>query len=541
MPDEERNVMRPERKNTAGASAQDVETLSERLREARDLVEAIVSVVRLPLVVLDGDLRIESASPAFYTRFRRAPEETIGRRIHGLEGWDFPELRGTLAQVIERGVMITGSEITHEFPVIGATTLRFTARAIGAEGAPRRILLAFDGERSLDETTHSGQDDFLAVLSHELRAPLHAIAGWSSVLGQGQPDAETIVKAADVIERSVRIQTKLIEELLDMSRMTIGTLRLELFPVDMVGVVEAGLDLLRPSAESGDVRLESHVERPIPPVRGDSYRLQQVVTNLVSNAIQFTPRGGLAQVTLGRSGEHVRLMVRDTGRGIAPELLPFIFDRFRQAEPPTGRTRGGLGLGLAIVRHLVEQHGGWVKAESAGEGRGATFIVDLPVARPSRSEPAATSAAASSSATTAASGVGGVSPLRGLRVLVVDDEEDARELLLTVLAQYGGEAAAVASAAEALMVIQRDRPDLVVSDIGMPHEDGYMFLRKLRALSPERGGATPAVAVTAFAREEDARRAREAGYQMHLAKPVDPTQLVQVLAAVAAEARGRHG
>jgi CheY-like chemotaxis protein len=385
------------------------------------------------------------------------------------------------------------------------------------------------------------RDEFLTIFCHELRAPLHALAGWSYLLRYGNPDEQMRAKAAEMIERGVRTQTQLLDDLLDVSRMASGLLHLELVPVNLAGVVEAAVEALRSSAESGGVHLESTVDGPIPLVRGDSHRLQQVVSNLISNAVTSTPPGGRVEVMLGRSGASVRVTVRDTGRGISAGLLPFVFDLVHPAEAGTGRARGAIGLRLTIVQNLVEQHGGTVRAESAGEGKGAVFSVDLPVTSTGNPEAASTrigreAVGGSPPGPPASVGVD-ASSLRGLRVLVVDDEEDGRDLLLTILSQHGVEVTAVNSAAEALIAIERDRPDLLLSDIGMPRENGYTLVRKLRALSPERGGSTPAMAVTAFASEEDARRAREAGYQMHLPKPVEPADLLRALITLAAAKR----
>jgi hypothetical protein len=369
------------------------------------------------------------------------------------------------------------------------------------------------------------KDDFMAMLSHELRAPLTPILGWTSVLRRGQLDARQTDHALAVIERNVMLQAQLIRDLLDVSHIVSGTLRMELGRLDLGAVVDAALETVRPAAEAKGVTLERSGSDEALPVTGDAARLQQVVWNLVSNGIKFTPAGGRVEVTLGREGGSARLRVRDDGIGIDAAFLPHVFERFRQAAGGIARSHGGLGLGLTIVRHLVEAHGGRVEAASGGQGAGACFSVELPLA------PAE---AARAEAATAADVAPEGPKLSGVKVLVVDDESDTREMLRMVLSLEGAQVRVAGSVREALAAFSEERPDLVVSDIGMPTEDGYALLAKLRALPREVGGGVPAVALTALAAADDVERSRAAGYELHLTKPIEPQSVVAALASVVA-------
>jgi signal transduction histidine kinase len=374
------------------------------------------------------------------------------------------------------------------------------------------------------------KDEFLATLSHELRTPLNAILGWSQMLRAGRLDAATTARALETIERNARSQAQLIADILDVSRIITGKLRLQLGPVELPRIVETVLDSVRPAADAKSIRLTVGLEPLSALVLGDADRLQQVIWNLLSNAIKFTPRDGHVHVELRQPDSgNVELRVSDTGVGIRPDFLPYVFDRFRQAESTTTRTHGGLGLGLSIVRHLVEQHGGTVQVESPGEGQGAAFLVRLPV------RPAAEAAAAADQrpGEEEREEPRSLPPLDGVHVLVMDDEPDTRDLVETVLSHSGAQVTAVPSTAEALEALDRLRPDVLISDIGVPGEDGYSLMRKVRAREPERGGQMPALALTAYARTEDRVQALAAGFQMHVAKPVDPTELVAAVASLA--------
>jgi CheY-like chemotaxis protein len=329
-----------------------------------------------------------------------------------------------------------------------------------------------------------------------------------------------------VIERNVRVQTQLIEDLLDVSRIVTGKLRVEVRPIELVPVIEAGLDAVRPSADAKEIALAVELEPRAVRVLGDPDRLQQVVWNLASNAVKFTPRGGRVQVSLRQTDSHILLVVHDSGKGIPADFLPHVFERFRQADSTSTRKYGGLGLGLAIVRHLVELHGGTVQAESGGLDQGATFTVRLPLLE--AAQPSARGAGAAEGAGEDGAAVN----LGGVRVLLVDDETDSRDFLSMTLRQYGAEVTALGTAEEAVSALQRERPDVLVSDIAMPGEDGYALIRRVRALGAERGGQVPAAALTAYAKGEDTTRALSAGYQVHLPKPVEPTELATAVATL---------
>jgi CheY-like chemotaxis protein len=372
------------------------------------------------------------------------------------------------------------------------------------------------------------KDEFLATLSHELRTPLSAMLGWSQLL-QGEENRETLEEGLAVIERNARAQTQLIEDLLDMSRIVSGKIRLDVQQVDLAAVIRAAAELLKPSADAKGVRLHCVLDPLASPVTGDPNRLQQVVGNLLSNAIKFTSKGGRVEILLERVNSHVEVTVSDTGQGIAPDFLPHVFDRFRQADASTTRKFGGLGLGLSIVKQLVELHGGTVRAKSAGEGKGATFVVALPLAAskrrgPDEEHPATPGYRAMRDSATVSLG--------GARLLIVDDDPDARELIGRLLEERGADIYKAESAEEGLRVLQDKKLDAVLSDIGMPRKDGYDFIREVRALPPDSGGRVPAIALTAFARSEDRTRAMMAGYQVHLAKPVEPEELIVTVASL---------
>jgi PAS domain S-box-containing protein len=405
-----------------------------------------------------------------------------------------------------------------------------------SEAARQALLQAERAARAEAERVGQMKDEFLATLSHELRTPLNAILGWAQILQKG--DAPTnpsdVRDGLAVIERNARAQRQIIEDLLDMSRIVSGRVRLDVTRVDLGSVIAAAVDTVRPAADAKSVRVASVLDPLAGPVSGDADRLQQVFWNLLSNAVKFTPRGGRVQVVLERVNSHLEVAISDSGEGIAPEFLPHVFDRFRQADASTTRRHGGLGLGLAIVRQLVELHGGVVRAKSLGVGQGATFVVSIPL-MPVRSDPGTNDAAT----TAGAEKPGAAAPpdtclqLTGVRVLVVDDEHDSRAMIERVLTDCYAVVATAASAAEAIDRLAGDRFDVLVSDIGMPGEDGYDLLRRVRALGPDRGGAIPAVALTAYARTEDRMKAVLAGFQLHMAKPVEPAELITMVASLA--------
>jgi PAS domain S-box-containing protein len=383
-----------------------------------------------------------------------------------------------------------------------------------------RAALAIDNARLYRDAQEANRtkDEFLGTVSHELRTPLTAILGWAHIL-EKKRDPESIERGLAIIERNAKSQAQIIEDILDVSRIISGKLRLDLRAVELAPAVQAAIDVVRPSAEARGIELAARLEEGLGQVLGDADRLQQVAWNLLSNAIKFTPKGGRVELHMTRVGSAARMVVRDTGKGIDPEFLPHVFERFRQADSSTSRAHAGLGLGLSIVRHIVELHGGYVRAESAGKGKGATFVVDVPLHAPTR--------VAEARASTPSPSPNG-RRLDGLKVLVVDDEPDARDLIAVILGDQGAEVTTAASASEAFKQIVSVRPDVLVSDIGMPGEDGYWLIRKVRALKDDLA-RVPAIALTAYARADDARKAFLAGYQMHVAKPVEPATLTAVV------------
>ena len=393
-----------------------------------------------------------------------------------------------------------------------------------AEEYREALLVSERAARSEAERATRLKDEFVATLSHELRTPLNAIVGWASIL-RADRRGETITQGVEVIERNAKLQAQMIEELLDMSRIISGKLLFELEPTDVAKLVEAAVAAVRPTADARGILLNTTVSR-CRNVNADPARLQQVTWNLLTNALKFTPRGGQVNIGLSEIEEHVEMTVSDTGQGIKPEFLPFVFDRFRQADASTTRRHGGLGLGLSIVKSLVELHGGSVEVDSPGEGRGATFTVRLPI--PTLPQEVLASPPEPQSHSTP--------ELAGLRILVVDDEDDARTLARRVLEERGAQVITVSSAAEAIASIgDNNPPNVMVSDIGMPEQDGYDLIKQMRAL-PGDAGRVPAVALTALARAEDRKRALSAGYQKHVSKPVDPAELVSVIASLAGRA-----
>jgi signal transduction histidine kinase len=371
------------------------------------------------------------------------------------------------------------------------------------------------------------KDEFLAVLSHELRTPLNAIVGWVHLLQMGTLGAAETAKALQTIGRNAHVQSQIISDILDVSSIIAGKLRLQVEHANFIAVVEAALETVKPLALAKGVRLETELSADARNVDGDPGRLQQVVWNLLSNAIKYAPPSGLVRARLARADERLELTIEDDGPGVKPEFLPYVFDRFRQADSSSSRPKGGLGLGLAIVKHIVELHGGTVSARNRAPGPGAAFTISLPQENKSRAQSAMARAVS-----VAAIARGHEMPLDGVRALVVDDEEDARTLVAAVLESYGADVQTAASGMEALPIVERERPDVLISDIEMPGEDGYELMRKLRRLPPGKGGQTPAVALTAYARPEDKDAAIRAGFQVHLAKPVSPLELLRIVTTI---------
>ncbi|MFY9558314.1 MAG: ATP-binding protein [Blastocatellia bacterium] len=450
----------------------------------------------------------------------------ISQRLHGYL-LAMPSVPGDasfeqMQQSARIAPLIEGERIIGTITVIEDVTER-----VEREDQLVRLLGREKAARAEAETANRAKDEFLATVSHELRTPLNSISGWVQLLRNGKLEGKDSKHALDAIQRGVTAQTRLIEDILDASRIITGKLHLDFGPVDLVSVIDAALDTVRPAAVLKQVELVEDLNRRCGLVSGDPNRLQQVVCNLLSNSIKFTPNGGRIEIVLERVGSQAEIRLKDTGQGIDPAFLPYVFDRFRQANSTSARKHGGLGLGLAIVRYLVEMHGGKVHATSDGEGLGSTFTVRLPVMEIAQSGDPRDLAGVESEDRDSLAG-----PV-GVRLLIVDDEPDAREMLHVMFEQHGFETRTAATAREALEVLDEWVPDVLVSDIGMPSEDGYALIGKVRALEPERGGHIPAVALTGYAGSEDRQRLLSAGYQICVAKPADFAELTRTVVGLA--------
>jgi len=481
--------------------------------------------------------------------YNRRWYEYTGTTSAEMEGWGWQSVHDpdVLPGVIKRWSesLATGEAFEMEFPLRGAdgSYRSFLTRVTPLKDGGGRVLRWFGTNTDVEELRHTLRqaeesnrlkDEFLATLSHELRTPMTAIVGWTRLLRTSNFDETARARALETVERNARAQTRLIDDLLDVSSVVTGNLRLDVRPVDLGPVVAAAADAVRPAAAAKGITLQVLIEPETGLASGDPARLQQVVWNLLTNAVKFTPSNGRVEVRLTHAGAHAEITVSDSGVGIPADFLPHVFDRFRQADQKITRAHGGLGLGLAIVRQLVELHGGTVIARSQGEGCGATFVVGLPLppVRAGRGANWRRSPLASAGEEEQQQ-MSRPQELEGLRVLVVDDEPDTRELLVNVLGACGSRVTAVASATEALEQIARETPDVLVSDIGMPEEDGYALIRKIRQLPPGRGGRVPAAALTAYARAEDRVRVLRSGFQAHVIKPVEPEELIAVIANLA--------
>ena len=469
--------------------------------------------------------------------------EYTGTTLEEMKGWGWEKVHDPafLPSVVERWrhSLATGEPFEMEFPLRGADgefrwfLTRVRPVRDGSGKIVRWLGVNSDIHAQREAATRAEQanrakDEFLATASHELRTPLNAILGWARILRSGDNDASVHARGLETIERNARAQVQLIEDILDGSRLLTGKLHLEILPLDLTALVRAALDAVRPAADAKGISLAMTLAPEAARMMGDPERLQQVVWNLANNAVKFTPKGGAVEVTLSRSGTHIELSVSDTGKGISADFLPHVFERFRQAEGSTTRRHGGLGLGLALVRHLVEAHGGTVRAESEGEGRGARFVVLLPVQAVYHAEadrPRLTPTGSVSETTERSS-------LAGVTILVVDNEDDARDLIAIVLRANGAEVTTAANATQALELIAERPPKVLISDIGMPEVDGYELIRRVRSLAGAGGSTILAVALTAYSREEDRRLALAAGFQTHVSKPVEPEELVRVVASL---------
>jgi PAS domain S-box-containing protein len=506
-----------------------------------------------PLAVVEwnSDFRVSRWSESAEALFGWKAEEVLGKHY---DEWQFvftddvPAVKSVTARQRE-GVEIQGVHHNRNYTKDGSLlycewynsglhaqdgklvsvlslVLNVTARKRGEEERAALLVRERDARRHAEEADRL-KDEFLATLSHELRTPLTSILGWASMIRNGEVEGANAARAIETIERNARSQARLIDDLLDVSRIITGNLRLELRPLNITPIVEAAIDALRPTADAKGIQFRTEFTSALCLVRGDANRLRQVIWNLLSNGIKFTQRGG--SVTIGLSCESsVRLTVKDSGEGIPSEFLPYVFDRFRQAEGSISRKQGGLGLGLAVVRHLVELHGGSVSAASEGYGLGAMFTVDLPIAQERRDPARAEERRREVERRRSLSGE--KVRLDGVHVLLVEDDEDSRKLLGTMLKRHGAEVTSAASAADAFRLFNERKPDVLVSDIGMPEEDGYELVSKIRALPSDQGGLVPAIALTGYATRKDREHSLAVGYHRHMAKPIEQDDLIAAIA-----------
>jgi signal transduction histidine kinase/CheY-like chemotaxis protein len=470
-----------------------------------------------PLLQIYPDLVARGLDRRFEEALRDGRVSTLS---HGLHGYvlalppTHPDLG--LAEMPQSGRI---GPLKDGDAIIGTVTvIENVSERLANEVTLRTQVEAQKTARAAAETALRVKDEFLSTLSHELRTPLNAVLGWARILlARKETNPEVIARALQVIERNAAAQAAMIDDILDVARIVSGKLRLDLLPADLAPVILAAVDVITPSATAKRIKVRTSLDPDTPQVLGDQGRLQQIAWNLLSNAVKFSDPGGAIDIVLAPRGDSVQLSISDRGRGIAPAFLPYVFDRFRQSDASSARRQGGLGLGLALVRDLVELHGGTIRAESGGEQQGAAFVVDLPIAQQA--------ATALGAAGLDARGDVETPSLAGVLALVVEDEDDSRELLVAALVRYGAEVVAVSSCIEALERLEAagERPiDVLVSDIGMPRHDGYELMHRLRALEQQRSGHVPAVAVTGYATESDRNRALAAGYADHVPKPIDP-------------------
>jgi len=504
------------------------------LDKARAYAESLIKNAPDPVFVSDLRGKILQANDAVFELLGFRPDEVIEQSLSRIiSAEETREFIAALREVVERGVtrnvrLNPRSAAGEVIPTtLNASALRDPdGTVIGAIGILRdmrayeRVVRDLEQSRRELREADKAKDHFLAMVSHELRTPLTAMLGWARVLRVGFQDAVRAARGLEVIERNTKLLAQLIEDLLDVSRIVTGKLRIERRQVDPVAIVEAAIEAVQGVADAKDIELHASLDPDAGPLLADPDRLQQVVWNLLSNAIKFSPARARVGIRLECAGSLARITVSDEGAGIKPELLPHIFDRFRQGE----RSSGGLGLGLAIVRHIVELHGGAVRAQSAGERQGATFTVELPTLNETGTVAAAAPHPGEGSARTR------LAPLQGARLLVVDDDTDTRELLSMILQEAGADVTTAGSANEGLAAFERQRPDVLVSDIGMPDGDGYSFIRKVRLMEGDSATKIPAVALTAFARAEDRGEALGSGFQAHLPKPIEPGELTALIA-----------
>jgi len=525
-----------------------------RLREQHEVLQVTLASIGDAVIATDIDGKVNFINPTAETLTGWTKAEAAGKFLGEIFQIINEDTRATVKSpfdaVIEKGAVVGLANHTvliakdgAEIPVedSGAPIRDADGQIIGVivvfhdvserrrrEKERERLLKSEQAARAEAEAAGRLKDEFLATVSHELRTPLSAILGWAAMLRSGKMEEDTLRNALGVIERNARAQAEIIDDILDVSRIITGKLHIDSNPVEMAQIIRRAVEALRPAALAKSINLKTSLDAGEAPVIGDSDRLQQVIWNLAANAIKFTPEGGSVEVALEQIDSHVEIKVSDDGTGISAEFLPFVFERFRQNDASTTRAHGGLGLGLAIVRHLVEMHGGTVTAESEGVDKGSIFTVRLPLA--DKHAPVAAAADELPPELPALPETSAATDLNGLRVLVVDDDADTLEILDIVLKQYGATVQTAASSAAALEVFRRWKPDVLISDIGMPVEDGFTFIAKIRALSPDEGGGVPAAALTAYAAEKDRLEALAAGYQIHIAKPIDPATLAATVA-----------
>lgn len=518
-------------------------------KRAQEYIENIVKAVSEPLIVLDANLRVRTANDSFRKTFQVTPEELKGRPLYELGNgqWNIPDLHRLLLEVLKLNEEVKNLEVEHEFPHIGKKALLLNARQVPqVNGLEASILLAIEDvtERKLTEaerketlrheqvarkeadSANRVKENFIATLSHELRTPLNAVLGWIQLLIRGAVKPEEVQEAYKVIERSAKHQAQLVSDLLDVSRIASGKLKLDMQPVNLYEIINDTIEGKRKKAALRKVEVRKELDTEIGPFWGDPTRLQQVIWNLLSNAIKFTPEGGTVTVLLERTPQRVEITVMDTGIGIEAAMIPHLFERFWQADSSSARNAGGMGLGLSIVREIVELHGGNIWAKSPGRGQGATFIVSLPLA----TEKIASEAKCA--ATVPDVQESSWADLSGVEILLVDDDTYGRELVRRIFEERGGTVITASSAAEGMSLLCKKVPDVLVSDIGMAGEDGYSFLHRVRSLSSAEGGDVPAIALTAFARPEDRTRALVEGFQAHVSKPLDSLELVATVSSL---------
>ncbi|MBD2449129.1 PAS domain-containing protein [Nostoc sp. FACHB-152] len=528
---------------------------ARQITAARDYAEAIVATVRESLVVLDTDLKVITANQFFYEIFQVTAEETEQQLIYDLGNgqWNIPQLRSLLESILSEQSQFQDLEVEHNFEHIGQKILRLNGRKLShihdmamillvieditqqkqLEAERTQLLAQEQSAREAAERANRAKDEFLSILSHELRNPLNAMLGWANLLRTRQLETDVVEQGLEAIERSAQAQAHLISDLLDISRISSGRLRMDAQPVELAKIIEAAIAVVRLAAEVKSIEIQTQLDTTPRAIVGDPIRLQQVIWNLLSNAIKFTPVRGKIKVTLKYTKVLAQIQVSDTGLGIPSDFVPYIFDRFRQADGSKTRSNQGLGLGLAIVRHLVELHGGVVEAKSPGVGKGTTFTISLPLQK-IQGQISVVHSSQSLVFPRPELSTQNIASLEGVRVLIVEDEADIRLLFKLALEEYGVQVTTVASASAALSTLMANPNsyDILLSDIGLPGEDGYSLIRQIRALAPELGGQIPAAALTAYAGDAEYAEALAAGYQMHIAKPIEPPQLVALIATL---------